>query len=85
MNPFFFPALCAATFANLVVNAYDQGKTDTPPTNAVGHMVLASVASSTATVVVSTVVVHSILDAVYQTCRGGPDVVQLDVVGSTRG
>ena len=35
-NPYFFPVLCCAAFANLVVNALDDGKTETVPADRQG-------------------------------------------------
>ena len=73
VNPVFFPALCLGAFANLIVNAADDGKTDTVPSNPLGQMVAAAaVTSSTATVAVSTVVTHTILEGVYETWLNWP-------------
>jgi cytosine/uracil/thiamine/allantoin permease len=84
VNLLFFPTLCAATFANLVVNACDQGRTGTLPSNAVGQMVLAATAASTASIVVGTLVVNTILNSAYETLPAEFRVVRLDDVGSQR-
>jgi hypothetical protein len=39
VNPYFFPVLCCAAVANIVVNAVDDGKTDMVPANPLGQMV----------------------------------------------
>src|SRR5262245_28771597 len=73
VNPVFFPALCLGAFANLIVNAADDGKTDTVSSNPLGQMVAAAaVTSSTATVAVSTVVTHTILEGVHETWLNWP-------------
>ena len=57
-NPYFFPVLCCAAFANLVVNALDDGKTETVPANPLGQMVTIAVATSTNGMLVGTAAHH---------------------------
>ena len=71
LNPFFVPFLCCATIANLFVNAADDGKTETVPANPLGQMMTLAVASSTNSMLVGTVVMHTIIDAAYETWLGG--------------
>ena len=69
-NPFFFPVLCCAAFANLVVNAADDGKTDTLPANPLGQMVTVAVTTGTASALVGTLVMHTIIEGAYDTLLG---------------
>ena len=78
LNPIFLPALALGAVANLAVNAADNGKTDTVPANPFGQMVTAAVASTSAGVIVSTVVAHTILENVYETWIKWPLVIQSD-------
>jgi hypothetical protein len=76
LNPIFFPALALGAIANLAVNAADNGKTDTVPANPFSQMVTAAVASTSAGVIVGTVVTHTILEGVYETWLKWPLVIQ---------
>ena len=67
INPYFFPVLCCAAIANIVVNAVDDGKTETLPANPLGQMITVAVTSSTNSMLVGTVVMHTIIDAAYET------------------
>lgn len=69
-NPYFFPVLCCAAFANLVVNALDDGKTENVPANPLGQMVTIAVATSTNGMLVGTAVMHTIIEGVYETWLG---------------
>ena len=69
-NPYFFPVLCCAAVANLVVNAVDDGKTDTLPANPLGQMVTIAVSASTNSMLVGTVVMHTIIEGAYETWLG---------------
>ena len=60
---------CAA-FANLVVNALDDGKTETVPANPLGQMVTIAVVTSTNGMLVGTAVMHTIIEGVYETWLG---------------
>lgn len=68
MNPFYRSAIAAGTLRALVVKAYDDGKTSSPPANVVSHMLAASSTSTTATLVV----VNMITGALYDTWLGRP-------------
>ena len=72
-NPYFFPVLCCAAFANLVVNALDDGKTETVPANPLGQIVTIAVATSTNGMMVGTAVMHTIIEGVYETWLGQID------------
>jgi hypothetical protein len=76
LNPIFFPALALGAVANLAVNAADNGKTDSVPANPFGQMVTAAVASSSAAVIVGTVVTHTILEGAYETWIKWPLIIQ---------
>ena len=77
-NPYFFPVLCCAAFANLVVNSLDDGKTETVPAGPLGQMVTIAVATSTNGMIVGTAVMHTIVEATYETWLG-----QIGGVGTT--
>ena len=70
VNPYFFPVLCCAAVANIVVNAVDDGKSDTVPANPLGQMVSVAVSSTASLLVVGTVVMHTIIDEAYETWLG---------------
>ena len=76
LNPIFFPALALGAVANLAVNAADNSKTDTVPANPLGQMVTAAVASTSAGMIVGTIVTHTILEGVYETWLKWPSVMQ---------
>jgi hypothetical protein len=56
----------------LVVKAYDDGKTNTPPANVLSSLLNAGSTTSTATVVV----VNTITGAIYDTWLGRTDPTQ---------
>jgi hypothetical protein len=66
MNPFYRSAIVIGTLSALVVKAYDDGKTSSPPANVVSQMLAASASSSGATLVV----VNTITGAIYDTWFG---------------
>ena len=70
MNPFYVPAIILGTASALVLKAYDDGKTSSPPANIIGQMLTATIASTTATATATLVVVDTIIGAVYDTQFG---------------
>jgi hypothetical protein len=66
MNPFYLAVIVGTTLSGLVVKAYDNGKTNTPPANVVASMLTAG---STATIAAA-VVANAINGALYDTMLG---------------
>jgi hypothetical protein len=66
MNPFYRSAIVAGTIGALVVKAYDDGKTSSPPANVISHMLAVASTASAA----SAVVVNTITGAIYDTWFG---------------
>jgi hypothetical protein len=69
MNPFYRSAVVFSTLGALVVKAYDDGKTNTPPANVVGQMLTATASSTTSIIVVA----NTITGAVHDTWLGHID------------
>jgi hypothetical protein len=76
MSPFLLWPVCGLTITSLVVNAYDKN-VSTPSANVVSHLVTAAAASSTATMVIGTMVANTILGNMYDTWSGRPHSTQL--------
>jgi hypothetical protein len=69
MNPLFRPTVCLLTAASFAVGAHDGGKTQKPPANAVGHLVLSN-SSVTTTVQVTGMMPDAIAGKIYDTAEG---------------
>jgi hypothetical protein len=73
MNPFYRSAIAATTLGALVVKAYDDGKTSSPPANVIGAMLSVGSSATTSSIVISTATIaiaNTITGAVYETWFG---------------
>ena len=69
MNSLFQPTVCLLTAASFAVGAHDGGKTQKPPANVLGHLVLTNSAVTT-TVQVTQMMPDAITGKMYDTAEG---------------
>jgi hypothetical protein len=68
VNPYYVSAIVAGTVGALVVATYDEGRSRTPPANAINQLLAVTTASSTATIVV----VNTVTGALYTRGQAAP-------------